>query len=144
MKRATLVLFTLLSAGLAAFADLAPVKAIPDPNKRAEMAIDHAEQELGAARTAWNAGDWNAAAAALDELRASAELADSSLQQSSGQPRNNKHYKRIELRLRDLIRRIDGLRNDVDYDHREEVNKIETRVQEVHDEILAAIMTKRR
>ncbi len=131
--------FALLLAS-AARADLAPVKAIGDPNKRAESAVDHANQELDAARQAWDAGNWEGAQSALSELRESAELADASLKQSSGRPRNNKHYKRVELRLRDLIRRLDGFRNDVDYEHREEVGKTETRVQEVHDQVLAAIM----
>ncbi len=137
------LLCALLLAGGAARADLAAVKAVSDPNKRAEAAVDHANQELDAARQAWDAGNWAGTQAALSELRESAELADASLKQASGRPRNNKHYKRVELRLRDLIRRLDGFKNDVDYEHRDEVGKTEARVQDLHDQVLAAIMAGR-
>ena len=115
-----------------------------DPNRRAEQAVESADRELDAARQAWQGGDWDKSRAALGRMKDSAELADSSLEQSTSQPRNNHHYKVVELKLRMLIRRVDAFRLEVDYEQRDAVNAVETRLQELHDRILDAVMTKRK
>jgi len=135
---------SLLFAALAPAAQLDAVKSEPDLNKRAELAVDQADRDLDAARQAWQNGDWNKAVADLTDLRQSAELAETSLDDTRKPPRNNRHYKDVELKLRVLLRRLDGFRLEVDYDVREDVNRVETRVQEVHDQILDAVMTKRK
>jgi hypothetical protein len=143
MKFPAAALFLL--AGLAlARADVDGVKSEPDLDKRAELAADEADRDLDAARQAWQNGDWNKAMAALNELEQLAELAQTSLEETKKPPRNNRHYKDVEMKLRVLLRRLDGFRLAVDYDVREDVNRIETRVQEVHDQILDAVMTKRK
>ena len=133
-----------LLAGLTSAADLNGVKSEPDLNKRAELATDEADRDLDAARQAWQNGDWNKAMADLNELEQLTELAQTSLEETKKPPRNNRHYKDVELKLRVLLRRLDGFRLAVDYDVRGDVNRIETQVQEVHDQILDAVMTKRK
>jgi hypothetical protein len=125
---------------------LAGAASEPDPNKRAELAVDQADHDLDVAREAWQRGDWTSTQAALTGLRASAELADQSLEETDKQkqPRNNHHYKVVELKLRNLIRRVDAFRLEVDYEQRDTVNEVETRLQELHDRILDAVMTRRR
>jgi hypothetical protein len=143
MKSPAAALFLL--AGLAfARPDLDGVKSEPDLDKRAELAADEAGRDLDAARQAWQNGDWNKALAALNELQQLADLAQTSLEETKKPPRNNRHYKDVEMKLRVLLRRLDGFRLAVDYDVREDVNRVETRVQEVHDQILDAVMTKRK
>ncbi|MGD0616925.1 MAG: hypothetical protein ABSB67_04610 [Bryobacteraceae bacterium] len=140
------VSLTLLLAGMAYASDLDAVKAEPDPNKRAELAADQADRDLDAARTAWQAGDWDKTQAALNQLKEAAELAGASLEQTDKQqqPRNNRHYKTVEMKLRNLIRRVDAFRLEVDYDQRDAVNQVETRLQDLHEKILDAVMTRRR
>jgi hypothetical protein len=135
------VLF-LLAGAAAAQQDAA--KTETDPNRRAEMAVDQADHELDAARTSWQAGDWDKTQAALARLKELADLAGSSLDQTTQAPRNNHHYKNVEMKLRALIRRVDAFRLEVDYEQRDTVNDVETRLQELHDRILDAVMTRRR
>ncbi|MGA3027602.1 MAG: hypothetical protein ABSF98_22810 [Bryobacteraceae bacterium] len=122
------------------------VKSEPDLNRRAELAVDQADRDLDAARQSWQNGDWTKTQAALTNLKQAAELAGASLEQTDKQkaPRNNRHYKTVELKMRNLIRRVDAFRLEVDYDQRDAVNQVETRLQELHDKILDAVMTKRR
>jgi len=125
-------------------ADVNGVKSEPDLDKRAEQAADEADRDLDAARQAWQNGDWTRAMTDLNELEQLTELAQTSLEETKKPPRNNRHYKDVEMKLRALLRRLDGFRLAVDYDVREDVNRIEARVQEVHDQILDAVMTKRK
>jgi hypothetical protein len=134
----------LLLAGAACAAELDTVKSEPDPNRRAELAVDAADHDLDSARQSWQGGDWTKAQSELDAMKKSAELADTSLEQTTRQPRNNHHYKTVEMKLRTLIRRVDAFRLEVDYEQRDAVNDVETRLQELHDRILDAVMTRRR
>ena len=135
-----------LLAGVSATAQPDAVKAEPDPNRRAELAVDQADHDLDAAREAWQAGDWDKTQLALKQMKESAELADTSLAETAKQkpPRNNRHYKTVEMKLKELIRRVDAFRLEVDFEQRDTVNVVETRLQELHDQILDAVMTKRR
>jgi len=136
-------LFFALS-GIAGAAQLDTVKAEPDLNRRAELAVDQADHDLDAARTAWESGDWTKTQTELTEMKESADLAGTSLDQTKEAPRKNHHYKVVEMKLRELIRRVDAFRLEVDYEQRDTVNDVETRLQELHDRILDAVMTRRR
>jgi hypothetical protein len=48
------------------------------------------------------------------------------------------------MKLRNLIRRVDAFRLEVDYDQRDTVNQLETRLQDLHEKILDAVMTRRK
>jgi len=134
----------LLLAAATAATQIDAVKSERDLDKRAEMAADLADRDFDAARQAWQAGDWTKTLSELNEMKESAELADTSLEQTTKQPRNNRHYKTVEMKLSNLIRRVDDFRQGVDYEQRDAVNRIETRLQELHDKILDAVMTRRR
>ena len=143
MTASGIVLLFLLSA--AAGADQPDsLKTEPDLNRRAELAVDQADHHLDAARQAWQGGDWDKTQAALTELKEAADLAGKSLDETKQPPRNNRHYKTVEMKLSNLIRRVDAFRLEVDYEQRDTVNDVETRLQELHDRILEAVMTRRR
>ena len=72
------------------------------------------------------------------------ELAFESLEESGKNARNNKYFKRAELRTRELMRRIDGLRESVSFDDRALIDKLRDRVIDVHDELLKSIMGKKK
>lgn len=124
--------------------DLAAAKAEPDPDRRSELALTNADQDIDAARQAWTGGDLQAMASALKDIRQSVELCSDSLHQSRENPRHSKYYKRSELKIMFLLRRLKTLRDDVDVENRDAVETVIHRLQEIHDELLTDIMTKRK
>jgi len=125
-------------------ADLSRARAEPDLNKRAELAMQNADAAMNQAGSAYEAGDSQKGAAALADLRASVELACDSLRETRKPARNNKYYKRVELNMRTLLRHLDDLSRAVSYDDRASVDAVQKRLQELHDQILIAIMSKRK
>ncbi len=125
--------------------DLASIKNEPNLEKRSELALDHAGAELDEAREAYNAGDVAKMESALGEVGESVELAYHSLTDTGKDARRNpKFFKRAELRTRELMRRLEGIRETVSYQDRALVEVVRDRVAEVHDELLKGIMSKRK
>lgn len=125
--------------------DLASIKNEPNLEKRSELALDHAGTELDEAREAYNAGDVAKMESALGEVGESVELAYHSLTDTGKDARRNpKFFKRAELRTRELMRRLEGIRETVSYQDRALVEVVRDRVAEVHDELLKGIMSKRK
>src|SRR5258706_2005607 len=112
--------------------DLGSIKNEPNLEKRSELALDYANTALDQAREAYNAGDVAKTEAALGELRESVELAYQSLEETGKDARRNpKFFKRAELKTRELMRRLDGLRSTVGFEDRALVEKVRDRVAEV-------------
>lgn len=124
--------------------DLKAVRAQPDLNKRAELAMENADESVDAARRAFNGGNMDQAHAAVADIQASVQLACDSLRETRKQPRNNKYYKRVELNMRSLLRRVDALDHDAPFEERGNVEQMQKRLQELHDQILLDIMSKRK
>ena len=80
---------------------------------------------------------------ALEEVRESVNLSADSLDETHKHARNNKYYKRAELKLRALLRRLSSFRDQVGVDDRKEIDSVHQRLQEVHDKLLAEIMSKK-
>jgi hypothetical protein len=138
-------ILALTLAGNLAAMDLAGIRAEPNLEKRSERALDYANVALDAARDAYGKGDFDECQAQLDEVGASVDVAYEALTQTGKDPsRNPKFFKRAEMRTRELLRRIDGLLQTVSYADREAVQKIHSRVSEVHDHLLEGIMSKRK
>ncbi len=121
-------------------ADLATIKATPDLEKRSDLALANAEQDVDAARDAYKAGDVKKMEAVLEDLRDSVTLAGDSLEQAPRRARNSKYYKRAELKTRALARRLNTLGNEVSVDDRKAIDDVRQKVQEVHDHLLEDIM----
>ncbi len=129
---------------LIAFGDLAAVKAEPDFDKRSELALANAERAMDDAHKAYGAADDKAEQAALDELAESVAVCYDALQQSHQAPRKSKYYKRAELRVRALMRRLAGFRDEVSFDARQSVESVLKKLSDVHDQLLADIMSKKK
>lgn len=127
-----------------AFADLAAVKAEPDLNKRSELALMNAEEKLDAARQAYMAGDEAAEAAAIQEVGESVALCYESLEQTHGAPRKSRYYKKAELKVSALMRRLSGFRDEVNFDFRPKVDVVLKQVSDIHDELLSDIMSRKK
>ena len=129
---------------LLAFADLAAVKAEPDPNRRSEMALLNADEKLDAARMAYQAGNSALEETDIQEVGESVALCYAALQEAHQAPRKSKYYKRAELKVSALMRRLGGFRDDVSFDSRPGVDTVLKRISEIHDEMLSDIMSKRK
>lgn len=129
----------------AAGADLGAAKAEANLEKRSKLALDNAQAALQAARAAYNQGDNAAAAAALEEMRQSVDLARDSLEQTGKNPRGHpKYFKQAEITTRDLLRRMETFQQEMSYLDRPMVEGAKTRVQQVHDDLLIGLMEGKR
>lgn len=133
---------TFILAFLMMAPDIAALKVEPDLEKRSELALANADRQVDAAREAYQGGDIKKMEAALEELRDSVALSEESLQQTHKKARNNKYYKRAELKVRALLRRLTGLRDEVSVEDRKQIEAVRQKLQEVHDQLLARIMEK--
>lgn len=134
----------LLALLLLAFADIAAVKSEPDLERRSELALASADKEMDTARTAYNGGDEKAEQQALLEVRELVDVSYDALEHSNRPPRKSKYYKNAELKLSALLRRLNSFRDQVSFEGREAVEAVIKRVSDVHDEVLAAIMSKQK
>jgi hypothetical protein len=127
-----------------AFADIASVKSESNLEKRSDLALENANRALDEARTAYEAGNVQKTDVELQEVRESVDLSFDSLENSGQQPRKSKYYKRAEIALRKMLRRLSGFRDEMSVDDRKPLDDVANRVQEVHDRLLSEIMTKKR
>ncbi len=142
MTAATVLLLftTAVSAG-----DLASITAEPNLERRSERALDNADRSITTAREAYVAGNSAGAATALEEVVASAELSSQALSGTGKSPRRSpKYFKRAELRLREMLRRLDSLENEFDASDRAMVVRAKERLHQVHDDLLNGIMSKKK
>jgi hypothetical protein len=135
---------TLLFALLFAFADISGVKTEPNLERRSDLALQNANHAIDEARSAYQAGDLKKADAQLNEVRESVDVSLDALENSGKKPRNSKYYKQAEIRLRQMLRRLAGFRDEMSVDDRKPLDDAATRLQEVHDRLLSEIMSKKR
>jgi hypothetical protein len=126
------------------FADIAGVKAEPDLNRRSELALMNADEKIDAARQAYQAGNEPAQEAAIQEVAESVELSYDALEQTHSAPRKSKYYKRAELKVSALMRRLSGLRDEVGFEFRPRVEAALKKLSDIHDQLLSDIMSKKK
>jgi len=127
-----------------AFADLNWVMSEPNLEKRSDRALENADEAVGEARKSYRAQDMKAFATALKEVRDSVELSYKSLQESGKAARRSpKYFKRADARLRELAKKLDNLEKDVMMDERTEVTALKKRVDELDEQVVLDIMTKK-
>jgi hypothetical protein len=124
--------------------DLAGVKSEPNLEKRSERALDNANVALDAARGAYGRGEVEQSKTELEEVGASVDLAYESLQETGKDPRRNGKFKQAELRIRELLRRLEGFGQSMSFTDRTILDKVRDRVSMVHDDLLDGIMSKRK
>jgi hypothetical protein len=126
------------------FADIAGVKAEPDLNRRSELALMNADEKIDAARQAYQAGNEPAQEAAIQEVAESVELSYDALEQTHSAPRKSKYYKRAELKVSALMRRLSGFRDEVGFEFRPPVEAALKKLSDIHDQLLSDIMSKKK
>ena len=139
------VAIALVMAGALLASGLDAVKAERNPERRSKLALDNANSAIDAARDAYSAGHLKQSNAALAEVRESVELCLESLDATGKNARKSpKPFKHAELEIRGLVRRLKSLETDFSVEDRGEVLSTEQRLQEVHDELISRIMSKRK
>ncbi|MBS1982901.1 MAG: hypothetical protein JST16_01910 [Bdellovibrionales bacterium] len=125
-------------------ADLAAVRAEPNLEKRSEKAIENADTALDAARKAYQSNDAANLKTSLDEVGQSILLTKQSLDQSGKNARRNpKYFKKAEVSLRKLGRRLDSFRLELSVDERAPVDKLIDDARQAQEHILQLIMGKK-
>ena len=125
-------------------ADLNAIKSEPNLERRSNMALDYASSALDGSRDLYDSGDTEKWRNALNGLAEAVRLSYESLDATGKNPRNDKHYKRAELKTREFVRRLDGLRDTVSFEDRETLEQVRAAVSQVHDDLLEKIMSKRK
>lgn len=123
--------------------DLAAVKSEPNLEKRSELALEHANVALDAARDDYNAGDVGKTQTELQEVCDSVDLAYEALTDTGKDPhRDPKFFKRAELRINELLRRLESLAPGMNGIDRSTLDNVRARISTVHDNLLRGIMTR--
>ena len=122
--------------------DLTSVKSEPNLEKRSELALDHANVSLDAARDDYNAGDVGRTETELKEMCDSVDVAYEALADTGKDPRrDSKFFKRAELRTSELLRRLESLTPGMSGLDGTIAN-VRARISTVHDNLLKGIMTR--
>ena len=133
----------MLAIVVAIHAEVPRIQAEPNPEKRAKLALDNADQALKLARESYEKSDLPNTAGLLEEVKASVELADASLKSTGKKAsRSPKAFKYAELRTSELLRRIETFDQDMNFADRPLLDAVKSTVQHVHDALLDAIMEK--
>ncbi|MCX6598916.1 MAG: hypothetical protein NTV70_21395 [Acidobacteria bacterium] len=120
--------------------DLAAVKAEPDLVKRANRALDYAFEQVAEARKLTNDGSAEALKKTADQVTAGIDL----MVETFGQARRRTgDLKKAEIRLHDLIRRLETLRQDAPFDERAVIEDVEQRARASNEKLLELVMGKR-
>ncbi len=135
----------LLGLAAPAFADLDAVKTEINLERRSQKALVNADQALDTARKLYQAGELGKVEFALREVQESVELCQTSLRDTGKSPRRSpKYFKNSEIRIRGLLRRLRGFAEQMSFHERGVAEKVVVRVQQVHEELLSGIMSKKK
>ncbi len=134
----------MISSVVSAF-DLSSVKNEPNLEKRSELALNNAAAALQIVKDTYERGDMEKAKAAADEVGESVELAYSCLMDTGKNARKNpKFFKKAELSTRQILRRLEGMVDSMSVDDRPFLESVRARVATVHDDLITAIMGKKK
>ena len=130
------------AAIFASAADLQPAKNEPNLEKRSRLALATADAAITEARDAYNKPDMKAVETHLAEVRAAVELASQALTATGKKPgKSPGPYKFAETKSRELLRRLEGLKQEMDSSDRAIIEPVQNKVQEIHDAWLDGILT---
>jgi hypothetical protein len=124
--------------------DLNSAQQEPNLERRSQLAMESANSALDAARTAYQANDMDKTRASLDEVGEAVSLAYAALKQTGKEARRDPNFKKTELATRQMLRRIDGMAEGMNFEDRPLVDKLRERVTAIHENLLQDIMAKKK
>jgi hypothetical protein len=110
----------------------------PNPGKRSEVAIEAANRSLDEARESYLGGDSKKGDSEIKEVEALADECLSSVEQAN----KYRYWKKAELKIRQLTRRVESLTDDLGYDQRAKAQELRAHLDQIHDKLLAGVMRK--
>lgn len=138
---------TLLEVGLLAITSVATLqgqsfqdelKSEHDPARRSEMALAYADTAFDNAREFYNKGLVHKGDAQLEDMTNALNECVTSLEVAH----KAKFYKKAELRVAYLQRRMKGLLDDIEAQQRGWAEYTERKLDEIHDKLLDGVMRK--
>jgi len=134
-----------LAPGAELAADLESIKTEANFERRARAALDFAKANVKPVLKAYEQGDPQHGIQLLMQIQEAVELAHEALSATGKHARRKpKHFKRAEIQTRNLIKQLQTLSHALNYDEREVVASVMDRVSAINDELLLAIMTKKK
>ena len=132
----------LLAAALAVSASaqsfLAELNSEHDPAKRVEMALSFADESFDSAKTNYHKGDIHEGDVALDNMTRALNACVDSVAAAN----KAKFYKKAEMKVATLQRRLSGLLDDLSVTERGWADQTARRVEEIHSKLLDGVMRK--
>ena len=134
----SLAIVTFVSSGYAQ-SFVAELKTMEhDPARRSEKALVLADSAFDNARDFYNKGEFNKGNAQLEDMTKALNFCVESLQQA----RKAKYYKKAELKVALLQRRMESLLGDIDVQERGWAEQTDRTLDQIHDKLLAGVMKK--
>ena len=126
------------------WAGLTEIKAEPSADKRAMKALDYAGKSLGSVREHMQASNMDDLKKSLAEFQQAMDLTMQSLGATGKNPaKNPNQFKKVELRVREYMRKLKTLEHDLNFDERALVKPVIEHVEKIQDELVQGIMRKK-
>ena len=117
---------------------LAELKSERDPAKRAEMALSFADESFDSAKSNYHKGDIHQGDVALENMTSALNACAESVAAAN----NTKFYKKAEMKVAMLQRRLSGLMDDLSVTERGWAEQTARRVEEIHSKLLDGVMRR--
>jgi polyhydroxyalkanoate synthesis regulator phasin len=137
LLRLSLVALT-SAAALQAQSFVDELKAEHDPGRRSELALAFADTAFDTARDFYSKGEVHKGDAQLEDMTNALNECVTSLEAAH----KAKFYKKAELRVAYLQRRMKGLLDDIEAQQRGWAEYTERKLDEIHDKLLDGVMRK--
>ncbi len=125
-----------LSASAQSF--LAELKLERDPAKRADLALSYADESFDSAKTNYHNGEIKEGDIALENMTKALNACVESVAAAN----KAKFYKKAEMKVALLQRRLSGLMDDLSITERGWADQTARRMEEIHSKLLDGVMRK--
>ena len=127
-----------LAASASAQSFLADIKAEPDPARRSDLALSFADESFDSAKSLYHKGEIHGGDVALDHMTSALNACVDSLAAAN----KAKIYKKAEMKVAMLQRRLSGLLQDLGMEERGWAEQTGRKVEEIHEKLLSGVMRK--
>jgi site-specific recombinase len=117
---------------------ISEIRAEHDPAKRSEKALNLADAAFDSARELYTKGDIHKGDAELENMMTALEECLSSLDTAH----KARYYKKAEINVAVLQRRLQGLLDDIDLQQRGWAEYTQRKLDQLHDKLLDGVMRK--
>ena len=133
-----LLFLVMLSPVLSAQSLIATINQEHDPGKRSELALSMADESFDTARGYYDKGAIDKGDAALDNMTHALDVCVQSLAVSN----KTRRYKKAEMKVAYLQRRMSNLVSDLGVEERGWAEQTKRKLEEIHDKLLDGVMRK--